>query len=99
MKKIFVGIFFLSMIASLKATMFGGIGDLEKELGNLKEYKTMKGKDKCNIKCYLAWDKNVQKEDGRFSKIRYRTRSQTKKNKEINNKLLKEREICLKKCR
>ena len=99
MKSFLTGIFFFSVIFPLQATMFGNVDDLEKELNKLKGYKSMKGQKKCKAKCYVSWNKSVQGEDNRFSKVRYHTRSQTKKHKKINDKLLEQRSICLKKCK
>lgn len=83
----------------LLATMYGNMDDLDKELGNISEFKTMKGKNKCQIICYVSWNKNIQKEDKRFSNVRYHTRSQTKKHKKINDQLKQERGLCLNKCK
>jgi len=98
MKSFLTGTFFLLAISPLYA-MFGTVDDLETELGKLKEFKSMKGPNKCKANCYIKWNKGVQEENRRFSKVRYQTRSQTKKHKKINGDLLIKRKSCLKKCK
>jgi uncharacterized protein YlbG (UPF0298 family) len=97
--KLLVLTLFFFFSGTLQATMYGNMGDLDKELENLNEFKTMKGKNKCQIICYISWNKSVQQEDQRFSNVRYHTRSQTKKHKKISHQLVQERGLCLKKCK
>ena len=93
--------FFLIMICSKPtySTMYGNLGSLEEEIGQMKDYKKLKGKNKCSVDCYIKWNKSVEKENKRFFNVQYHTRSQTKKNKDIIKKLKSEHDICLKKCK